>query len=197
MTLLKIHTKIFISHSSVNNEIVKKIEKVINQYQIDYWVDYNQGENGIALNRKINEGLKESTHFFLIWSSDAEKSDWVKDEIDLVMTPPYKENISRTILLLENIAPPLGFATYQNKIDDSNVTSIVRDILKELLEVDVDLLDEFDESLDLSFDEIELDDTYYSFSLVLKRVDFARYNIMFHEYLAQKLEQEKEESKND
>lgn len=189
--------KIFISHSSVDNEIVKKIEESINHYQIDYWVDYNQREDGVALNRKINEGLKDSTHFFLIWSHNAENSDWVQDEIDLVMTPPYKENISRTILHLEELAPPLGFATFQNRIDDSNVHSIVRDILKELLEVDVDLLDEFDESLDLSFDEIELDGTYYPFSLVLKRVDFAKYNIMFHEYLAQKSEQEKEEEEND
>ena len=68
----------------------------------------------------------------------------------------------------------------------------MRDILKELLEVNVDLLDEFDESLDLSFEEVELDGAYYPFSLVLKRVDFARYNIMFHEYLAQKVEEEEE-----
>ncbi len=189
--------KFFISHSSVNNEIVKKVEEVIKHYQIECWVDYNQRENGVALNRKINEGLKDSTHFFLIWSSDAEKSDWVNDEIDLVMTPHYKENVLRTIFLLEDIAPPLGFATYQNKIDDTNVHSIVKDVIRELYEIDTDTIDEFDDSLDLSFDEIKLDDSFYPFSTVLKRVDSTKYHIMYNDFLTQKSEQKKEDDEHD
>lgn len=160
--------KIFISHSSVNNKIVKKVEEVIKNYSIECWVDYNQSEDGVGLNTKINEGFQDSTHFFLIWSADAKSSEWVTDERDLAMTPPHKTNIIRCIFLLDDTAPPLGFTTEQNRIDDTNVHSIVKDVIHDLSKIDTDSVDEFDEYLDLTFEEIKLDDTFYPFSTVLK-----------------------------
>jgi hypothetical protein len=57
--------KFFISHSKKDNDLAKSIVKLFQEYNIDYWVDFEQLEEGDELSRKINSSLQKSTHFLL------------------------------------------------------------------------------------------------------------------------------------
>lgn len=186
--------KIFVSHSSADNTLVKKAVEVIKKYQIEHWVDFDQIEEGDSIIGKINEGLQDTTHFFLMWSKKAKDSKWVSKEIEIINSPGYDEKVKKILFILEELEPPIGFSTYQHWIDDEKVNSEVRDVIKNILQVDTDVIEEFDEYLDDTFDEIKLDDSYYAFSTVLKRTDNAKYNLMLHQYLEQQKEIDEDEN---
>jgi hypothetical protein len=79
--------KVFISHQRRDNEFVKKLVSLFRKYNIQYWVDMEQTYKKIIdIDKEINEGIKGSTHFLLIWSSNAEKSKYVKREVKQVFT---------------------------------------------------------------------------------------------------------------
>jgi len=189
--------KIFISHSSADNDLVKKAVKMIEKYRLEYWVDYDQIEEGDSITEKINEGLRDSTHFFLMWSKKARNSQWVTEETSIIMSPGYKEKLTRILFVLEELEPPYGFSMYQHWIDDEKVDGEVKDVVKNILKVDTDTIDAFDDHLDDSFEEIKLVDSYYPLSTTLKRTDKAKYETMLQQYVEQQIQQENEEENND
>lgn len=60
--------KIFISHTKQDNDLAQIIVGALEKFKVDHWVDFDQLEKGGRLIRKINDGLKTSTHFMLIWT---------------------------------------------------------------------------------------------------------------------------------
>lgn len=118
--------KIFVSHASKDNQIVKKIVDILRKYynEDEIWVDYNQIEplDSDAIS-KINKGLKTSTFFLLIWSKDAENSEWVEKEVNAASSSDYG-HIKKFSFRLDNTRlPPLDFSTGRyDRITKSNVT---------------------------------------------------------------------------
>jgi len=62
---------------------------VLNDLDIEYWVDYDIIDEGNPIPREIDNGLSSSTYFFLLWSKSASGSNYVKMETDTVLSPPY------------------------------------------------------------------------------------------------------------
>ena len=181
--------KIFISHPSEYDEMIKKMEKILKKYQIEYFADHNHVRQGISVNNKIDQGMHDATHFFLIWCKNAENSPWIKDELETVRSPGYYDIIKLIPFVLDATILPVGFSSrLQNKINEDNVEYVTRNVIKDILEVDVEMIDEFDEYLDDSNPEIEIDKVFYPFSQVLKSVDKTKYNIRFHQWVEDSLE---------
>lgn len=65
--------KIFISHTKQDNDLAQIIVGALEKFKVDHWVDFDQLEKGDRLIRKINDGLKTSTHFMLIWTKRSVK----------------------------------------------------------------------------------------------------------------------------
>jgi len=181
--------KIFICHPSEYDELVKKIEKVLKKYQIEYFADHNHVRQGISVNNKIDQGMHDATHFFLVWCENAGNSPYVIEELETVRSPGYRDVVKLIPFILDTTPLPVGFASrYQNKIDASNVEDVTRNVIKDILEVDVDMVDEFDDYLDEVNTEIEIDNVFYPFSQVLKSVDKTKYNIRFHQWVEDNLD---------
>ena len=71
------------------------------KYKLEYWVDIEQLYNKISyIDKEIKNGFIDSTHFLLIWSSNATASKWVKREISLTSTKqkikPFSFRLDRT-----------------------------------------------------------------------------------------------------
>jgi hypothetical protein len=73
--------KFFVSHSTLDNDLVKQIVSVFDEYEIKVWVDYEQVKKGDELIREINNALKDSNYFLLVWTQNADKSSWVQKEM--------------------------------------------------------------------------------------------------------------------
>ena len=115
--------KIFISHSGKDNEIVKKTIATLEEYQIDYWVDLKQLEGeGHAINSEINNGVKTSTHFLLVWSNNAANSEFVDQEYNAAISPDYRDLLTMIIFRLD--AETLPFLLSDNnyhRVNSENV----------------------------------------------------------------------------
>lgn len=75
--------KAFISYSSKDMPIVNQIKKTIKASNIDVFVAEDSIKPGESLNDSIIKNIKESDLFILLWSKNAGKSDYVKQEIGI------------------------------------------------------------------------------------------------------------------
>lgn len=72
--------KIFISYSTDDEKIVRKITNLIPS-SIYIWIDHKTLDGGNILNNKIKKGINESDIFFLFISDKSISSKWVKKEV--------------------------------------------------------------------------------------------------------------------
>ena len=119
--------KIFISHRSKDNYVVKKITDTFDKYYIKYWVDNEEIEYPDNIRGKISEGLKNATHFLLVWSKNAEESKEIKKEIDTVNSSDYVHHVKKFSFRLDDTPLPYGFASNTHvQINKKNVEEKTR-----------------------------------------------------------------------
>ena len=101
--------KIFISYSNKDKVVVYEIEKNLQKFDGEFWVDHNVKDNGTPLELEINSELKDTTHFFLIWSKHSAASKWVEYETNIILSEPYASKVKYIPLLLDDTPLPHGF----------------------------------------------------------------------------------------
>ena len=72
--------KVFLSHSTKDGEFVERLALVLEDNGFAPWrceVDIDKGENFVV---RINDGLAQSQIALLVWSPDAARSAWTKEE---------------------------------------------------------------------------------------------------------------------
>ena len=74
---------VFISYSSKDMPIAKQIKETLEAQDIDVFIAEDSIEPGSHLNNSIIKAIKESDMFVLLWSKNATKSDYVKQEIGI------------------------------------------------------------------------------------------------------------------
>ncbi|MBT9311334.1 CHAT domain-containing protein [Leptothoe kymatousa] len=74
---------IFISHSSKNDDTVKKLRQLLEGHGLETWVDSRQFTGGDALSETIEENIRTARHFLVVLSIDALSSEWVQRELKL------------------------------------------------------------------------------------------------------------------
>jgi tetratricopeptide (TPR) repeat protein len=118
--------KIFLSHSSFEKDFVhavhQKLEKRVT------WLDKVNIENGDAIPEKINDGLKSATHFVLFWSNNAEKSNWVRAELNAALVRMISGNCKFLIFTLDKTPLPVILEPY--KYDSIDIADIEKSSLK-------------------------------------------------------------------
>ena len=90
---------VFISHSSVNKQIARRLA---NDFQIGgcrVWLDEHEILVGDSVHRKLGEGLEEAEFVILLMSESAVTSPWVRDEIEATLAREKSTVPDRTILL--------------------------------------------------------------------------------------------------
>ena len=124
--------KIFVSHSGKDNEIVDKIDVVFTRLEIEHWIDRSRIGEGIPVPSTIDEGFLNCTYFFLVWSKDAQDSDWVKKETNKVN---YDNQIKRIPLLVNDTHEstlPLGFAGPYHRINIETVEFEIKKLINNI-----------------------------------------------------------------
>lgn len=121
--------KIFISHASSDENLVRQLEQHFRAAKFTVWIDHSEIRAGDRLPQKINEALKWCDTFCLIWSEAASKSRWVALEWESALT------LGKRIvpcLLDKTELPELLLSTVYHKIDSTEkslvqLTRILRD----------------------------------------------------------------------
>ena len=97
----------FLSHAKEDSGTLHTIKNYLDKNNLaPYWVDEDEITDGTKVLKSINDGLKQSTHFILIWSKHAKESSWVNDELDAAYGEYSNNNISMIILTLDDTPLP-------------------------------------------------------------------------------------------
>ncbi|MCI5224874.1 MAG: toll/interleukin-1 receptor domain-containing protein, partial [Candidatus Electrothrix sp. AR4] len=83
---------IFISHSSQDDDIVKKLRQLLEQHGQLPWVDSRELTGGDDLKDRIEESIRTARHFLVLISLDALGSEWVQQELRLAQDEARKRN---------------------------------------------------------------------------------------------------------
>jgi tetratricopeptide (TPR) repeat protein len=118
--------KVFLSHSSIDKDLVRAVHQQLRSNVT--WFDEANIENGVVIPDKINEGLKLATHFVLFWSINAEKSNWVKAELNAAFVKMISDSCKFMIFTLDNTKLPELLTPY--KYDVLDLTDIEKSSLK-------------------------------------------------------------------
>lgn len=125
--------KVFLSHSTKDGDFVERLAMALQDNGFVPWrceVDIDKAENFVA---RINDGLAQSEIALLIWSPDAARSAWTKEEWTAALTSRVEGRKMRLGLILlrdhpEYPLPPLLATT--NFIDARwNQTAGIRDTI--------------------------------------------------------------------
>lgn len=111
---LKSQYCLFISHRSVNKDIVRKVVSRIKEKGIGVWFDEEELIPSNSLVAEISRGLESMTHFVLFWSCDCVNAPWVARELQ-----------SAIAKLIENRLPLIIV-----RLDDDPVPAILADIYR-------------------------------------------------------------------
>lgn len=122
---------IFISHSSEDNKLAKRVVAELTKCQVDsHWIDFEVFKDASKIRSEINTGLENCDTFLLLWSKNAKPSIYVKEEIDAVCSPPYSEKIQKIIFKLDNTdLRPLDNILKYRKIDPAKIEESVKDVV--------------------------------------------------------------------
>ena len=74
---------IFISHSSRNDKVVKRLREILELEEFLTWVDSREFTGGDMLDETLTEKIKTASSFMIVLSIDALSSEWVQKELKL------------------------------------------------------------------------------------------------------------------
>ncbi len=112
--------KAFLSHTSSDKDLVGLVHSKLSP--TNAWYDAADIENGDSIPERINEGLKNATHYVLFWSERAKNSAWVRAELNAAFINMLARKCKFMIFVLDDTELPELLKPYKfDKIDKSNL----------------------------------------------------------------------------
>src|SRR5437870_343650 len=99
----------FLSHNVVDKEVARSIGAHLVLTGVDVWFDEWEIEAGDSIPGKLDEGLAAFDAFILLWSANANRSKWVRQELHSAIMRALQEGSAKIIpcMLDETPLPPL------------------------------------------------------------------------------------------
>ena len=101
--------KVFISHSSEDNEFVRQLAHDLREDGISVWLDLDEIDDGERWLREIQKGIEVSAAMLVVMSRNARESEWVERETLYALQLRKPIFIAQT----ENIPLPLQLVNLQ------------------------------------------------------------------------------------
>lgn len=98
--------KIFISHSSIDKPVARKIFQRLQKEGYDVWLDEMDLKLGDKLTTEIGNALARAKIVIVLVSENSLRSQWFNYEINIAIERMIKEEIKLIPLLIDNVNPP-------------------------------------------------------------------------------------------
>jgi hypothetical protein len=89
--------QVFISYSSKNAAVARRLAADLQAQQLNVWLDEHKILVGDSIHRKVEEGITSCDYLVLLVSPQALQSEWVQEELNAIRT--REKELGRTILL--------------------------------------------------------------------------------------------------
>lgn len=100
---------VFISHTTNDKPIARRISKELEETGIVTWLDEKDIIGGQSIPEEITKGLEDCTHFTVIYSNNSKDKPWVKTELNSIIMRrnANPERLPLIIpLLMDGLMPP-------------------------------------------------------------------------------------------
>jgi hypothetical protein len=98
----------FLSHNKADKAIARNVGANLTLIGIDVWFDEWELQAGDSIPGRLNSGLEGFDAFILLWSANANRSNWVRQELHSAIMRSVKDNTAKIIpCLLDETPLPL------------------------------------------------------------------------------------------
>ena len=118
---------VFISHSSKDNVVTRRVVHGLEIRGFDCWWDENMLEPGHDLSEEIKTAIGKSTLLLIVTTSIAAKSTWVHKEFEFAMRSPNKPTVLPLILEKGTGAQWLDYSKGYELFDEESIQSFLAD----------------------------------------------------------------------
>lgn len=122
----------FLSHNKADKEVARSIGAHLVLTGIDVWFDEWEIRAGDSIPGKLNEGLAAFDAFVLLWSADANRSDWVRQELHSAIMRAVKDGSAKIIPCLLDRTPLPPLIADRCGVDFGNLHEGIDELLAEL-----------------------------------------------------------------
>ena len=78
-------SKLFISHSTQDDEFVRNLRAMLADHRQDVWIDSRELRGGDPLWPEIQKAIDEASAYAVVVNPSALQSDWVSDELEYAL----------------------------------------------------------------------------------------------------------------
>lgn len=113
---------VFLSHRSVNRELVGEVSQALRALAIGTWLDRNEVVAGDAFVDEIKRGLATMTVFALFWSASCVNAEWVAFELEEAVALLKSRGIPILVVRLDETPVPES-VSHLHRIEAEGMTS--------------------------------------------------------------------------
>ncbi|MSQ06332.1 MAG: toll/interleukin-1 receptor domain-containing protein [Dehalococcoidia bacterium] len=103
------HVRVFVSHNSLDKEVARELGLYLVAEDLGAWFDEWEISAGDSIVQQIQNGLIGCTHLVIVWSANANRSQWVRRELESAIHLAIESGKPKSIpvLLDQTAMPPL------------------------------------------------------------------------------------------
>jgi len=110
----------FLSHNKADKPLARHIGAHLTLIGMDVWFDEWELQAGDSIPGKLNTGLEAFDAFILLWSANASRSHWVRQELNSAIMRSMSDNSSRIIPCMLDETPLPALISDRKGIDFSD-----------------------------------------------------------------------------
>jgi TIR domain len=122
----------FLSYNKVNTDIARSVGAHITLNGMDVWFDEWEIQAGDSIPGKLNEALAAFEAYILIWSSAANQSNWVRQELNTAIMRAMKDGSAKIIPCVLDGTPLPPLISDRRYVDFSDTHSGIAELLGDL-----------------------------------------------------------------
>lgn len=121
----------FLSHNRADKQLARRLGAQLNLAGAYIWFDDWEVRAGDSIPGKVNEALERVDSLILLWSSNANKSRWVRAELETAITRAMEDDSFRviTVRLDDTPVPPLLQRLKWVELEDEDLPRAVNEIM--------------------------------------------------------------------
>lgn len=145
---------VFLSHNRQDKDIARRLGAQLRLVGADVWFDDWEIRAGDSIPGKVNEGLGSVDTVLLVWSENADSSEWVRAELETAIAQGLEDQTLRVVPLIldDTPLPPLLRRLRWVDLQDGDETRAVNEVMG--FANDQDRLRAIQQTLDEAFIEV-------------------------------------------
>jgi len=96
---------VFVSYNKGDKDVAREIALFLTSENINVWFDEWEVSTGDSIVEQITKGLRDCTHFIIIWSKNASTSNWIRKELQSILVKAIQSGKPKILPIILDETP--------------------------------------------------------------------------------------------